>query len=158
MATVELFKVLLEKDSEKEIISAHVKTLNKKQVPNKYLNIIEYLPTETGLYYIHNKEGKIIYIGKSKNIKKRVLTHLTGKARKAEKIQKALHSVTYELCGNECLALLKEQHEIKKNPAPIKSRAQISPFCYGDSFRPLYSVPSISNRTGATRPRLFRRL
>ena len=114
-ATVELFKVLLEKDSQKEIISAHVKTLNKKQVPSKYLNIIDELPTETGVYYIYNEAGKIIYIGKSKNIKKRVLSHLTSKARKAEKIQKAIHRVTYELCGNECLALLKEQHEIKKN-------------------------------------------
>ena len=114
-ATVELFKVLLEKDSQKEIISAHVKTLNKKQVPSKYLNIIDELPTETGVYYIYNEAGSIIYIGKSKNIKKRVLSHVTAKARKAEKIQKAIHRVTYELCGNECLALLKEQHEIKKN-------------------------------------------
>ena len=114
-ATVELFKVLLEKDSQKEIISAHVKILNKKQVPSKYLNIIDELPTETGVYYIYNEAGNIIYIGKSKNIKKRVLSHLTSKARKAEKIQKAIHRVTYELCGNECLALLKEQHEIKKN-------------------------------------------
>ena len=114
-ATVELFKVLLEKDSQKEIISAHVKILNKKQVPSKYLNIIDELPTETGVYYIYNEAGSIIYIGKSKNIKKRVLSHLTSKARKAEKIQKAIHRVTYELCGNECLALLKEQHEIKKN-------------------------------------------
>ena len=113
-ATVELFKVLLEKDSRKEIISTHVKTLSKKQVPSKYLNIIEDLPSETGVYYIHNEAGKIIYIGKSKNIKKRVLSHLTSKTRKAEKIQKGIHHVTYELCGNECLALLKEQHEIKK--------------------------------------------
>ena len=113
-ATVELFKVLLEKDSRKEIISTHVKTLSKKQVPSKYLNIIQDLPTKTGVYYIHNEAGKIIYIGKSKNIKKRVLSHLTSKTRKAEKIQKGIHHVTYELCGNECLALLKEQHEIKK--------------------------------------------
>ena len=114
-ATVELFKVLLEKDSEKEIISAHVKILNKKQVPSKYLSIIDELPTETGVYYIHNQAGNIIYIGKSKNIKKRILNHLTAKARKAEKIQKAIHRVSFELCGNECLALLKEQNEIKKN-------------------------------------------
>ena len=95
------------------------------------MNIIEDLPTETGVYYIHNKEGKIIYIGKSKNIKKRVLTHLTGKARKAEKIQKALHSVTYELCGNECLALLKEQHEIKKNQPRLNHALKFRHFAMG---------------------------
>lgn len=131
MATVELFKVLLEKDSEKEIITAHLKTLNKKQVPSKYHHIIDELPTETGVYYLHNKEGKILYIGKSKNIKKRVLTHLTNKSRKAEKIQKAIHSVTYELCGNECLALLKEQHEIKKNQPRLNHALKFRHFAMG---------------------------
>ena len=130
-ATVELFKVLLEKDSSKEIISAHIKTLNKKQVPSKYLNIIDELPTETGVYYIYNEAGSIIYIGKSKNIKKRVLSHLTSKSRKAEKIQKAIFRVTYELCGNECLALLKEQHEIKKNQPRLNHALKYRHFAMG---------------------------
>lgn len=130
-ATVELFKVLLEKDSSKEIISAHIKTLNKKQVPSKYLNIIDELPTETGVYYIFNEAGSIIYIGKSKNIKKRVLSHLTSKSRKAEKIQKAIFRVTYELCGNECLALLKEQHEIKKNQPRLNHALKYRHFAMG---------------------------
>ena len=130
-ATVELFKVLLEKDSSKEIISAHIKTLNKKQVPSKYLNIIDELPTETGVYYIYNEAGSIIYIGKSKNIKKRVLSHLTSKSRKAEKIQKAIFRVTYELCGNECLAFLKEQHEIKKNQPRLNHALKYRHFAMG---------------------------
>lgn len=131
MATVELFKVLLEKDSEKEIISTHVKILNKLQVPNKYLDIVEELPTETGVYYLYDKTGKIIYIGKSKNIKKRVLSHLTSSARKAVKIQKSVHRVSYELCGNECLALLKEQHEIKKNQPRLNHALKFRHFGMG---------------------------
>ena len=111
-ATVELFKILLQKDSKKTILSTFVKTLNKKRVPNKYLHIIDELPTETGVYYLYNKAGTIIYIGKSKNIKKRILSHLTGSGRKAVKIQKSIHSVSFELSGNECIALLKEQQEI----------------------------------------------
>ncbi|MGB1972176.1 MAG: exonuclease domain-containing protein, partial [Flavobacteriaceae bacterium] len=71
IATVELFKVLLEKDSKKEIISTHIKLRQKKKIPSKYLTIIDDLPSETGVYYIYNKAGIIIYIGKSKNIKKR---------------------------------------------------------------------------------------
>ena len=140
-ATVELFKVLLEKDSEKEIISAHVKILNKKQVPSKYLSIIDELPTET-VYYIHNQAGSIIYIGKSKNIKKRVLSHLTAKARKAEKIQKAIHRVSFELCGNECLTLLKEQNEIKKiNPGSITHlNTATFPWEFGVIFLPPTTV------------------
>ena len=130
-ATVELFKVLLEKDSEKEIISTHIKTLNKKQVPNKYLAIIDDLPAETGVYYLHNKAGDILYIGKSKNIKKRVLTHLTGSGRKAQKIQKTIDSVSFERCGNECLALLKEQHEIKKNQPRLNHALKFRHFAMG---------------------------
>ena len=70
LATLELFKLLLEKDSGKEIISTYVKELNKNKVSPKFLNIIEELPSEIGVYYIHDSEGNIIYIGKSKNIKK----------------------------------------------------------------------------------------
>ena len=64
---------------------------------------------------MHDKAGKIIYIGKSKNIKHRVRNHLTASNKKALKIQRNLHRVNHELTGSELIALLKEQHEIKKN-------------------------------------------
>ncbi|MGB2475533.1 MAG: exonuclease domain-containing protein [Flavobacteriaceae bacterium] len=131
IATVELFKVLLEKDSKKEIISTHIKLRQKKQIPSKYLTIIDDLPSETGVYYIYNKAGIIIYIGKSKNIKKRVLSHLTSSSRKAQKIQKSIHSVSFELSGNECLALLKEQHEIKKNQPRLNQALKFRHFAMG---------------------------
>ena len=95
------------------------------------------------MYYIHNEAGKIIYIGKSKNIKKRVLSHLTSKTRKAEKIQKGIHHVTYELCGNECLALLKEQHEIKKNQPRLNHAMKYRHFPMGirrDSSSPYHRL------------------
>lgn len=115
MATVELFKLLLAKDSNKEILTTQVKELHKDQTPSKYLKIIERLPTETGVYYLYDKKGTIIYIGKSKNIRKRVLQHLTSDKGKAQKIQQHIAEVQFECTGNECVALLKEQHEIKKN-------------------------------------------
>lgn len=131
IATVELFKVLLEKDSKKEIISTHIKLRQKKKIPSKYLTIIDDLPSETGVYYIYNKAGTIVYIGKSKNIKKRVLSHLTSSSRKAQKIQKSIHSVSFELSGNECLALLKEQHEIKKNQPRLNQALKFRHFAMG---------------------------
>ncbi|MDO7703514.1 MAG: 3'-5' exonuclease, partial [Flavobacteriaceae bacterium] len=54
LATLELFKLLLEKDSKKEIISTYVKELNKNKVPTKFLNVIEEIPSEIGVYYIHD--------------------------------------------------------------------------------------------------------
>ena len=115
LATVKLFELLLEKDSSKKILKSQIKALHNHQVPSKYLTIIEDLPTSTGVYYLHNTVGDILYIGKSNNIQKRVRTHLTGSDRKAQKIQKNLHKVNFEVTGSELIALLKEQHEIKKN-------------------------------------------
>ena len=119
MATVKLFELLLEKDSNKQILKSQIKALHTYQVPSKYLSIIEELPTATGVYYLYNAVGDLLYIGKSKNIQKRVRTHLTGTDRKSKKIQKKLYKVNFETTGSELIALLKEQHEIKKNQPQI---------------------------------------
>jgi DNA polymerase-3 subunit epsilon len=114
-ATLKLFKILLKKDTEKTIIKAAVKSEIKSKIPGNLKSIIEELPTETGVYYIHNQEGQIIYIGKSRNIKKRINQHFTGKDRKSKKLQLQVAAVTFEKTGSELVALLKENEEIKKN-------------------------------------------
>lgn len=123
MATVKLFKMLLAKDVEKEILKNFVKTEIKSGMSPKLLDIVESLPSKTGIYYIHNEKGDLIYIGKSKNIKKRVNQHFTGTNRKSKKIQMEVYTVTYEETGSELIALLKESEEIKINK-PIYNRAQ----------------------------------
>ena len=123
LATVKLFKLLLSKDSEKEILKSLVKTEIKSGMSPKLLDIVEALPTKTGIYYIHNEKGELIYIGKSKNIKKRVNQHFTGTTPKSKKIQREVFAVTYEETGSELIALLKESEEIKINK-PIYNRAQ----------------------------------
>ena len=119
LATVKLFELLLEKDSSKKILKSQIKVLHGERVPSKYLKIIEELPNASGVYYLHNTVGDILYIGKSNNIQKRVRNHLTGSSKKALKIQKNLHKVNFETTGSELIALLKEQHEIKKNQPKI---------------------------------------
>jgi excinuclease ABC subunit C len=54
-------------------------------MPNKTLNLSEnivkvrkkalLLPFDPGVYIMKNKEGRIIYIGKAKNLRKRVLSY-----------------------------------------------------------------------------------
>jgi len=123
MATVKLFKMLLAQDIEKEIVKSFVKTEIKSGMSPKLLDIVESLPTKTGIYYIHNEKGDLIYIGKSKNIKKRVNQHFTGTTNKCKKIQLEVFAVTYEETGSELIALLKESEEIKINK-PIYNRSQ----------------------------------
>jgi len=123
MATVKLFKMLLSKDIHKTIVQTLVKTELKKGLSPKLLDIVESMPTRTGIYYIHNEKGNLIYIGKSKNIKKRINQHFTGTSGKSKKMQREVFAVTYEETGNELIALLKESEEIKINK-PIYNRAQ----------------------------------
>jgi DNA polymerase-3 subunit epsilon len=96
LATVKLFKLLLSKDLEKEIVKSFIKTEIKSGMLPKLLDIVEALPAKTGIYYIHNENGDLIYIGKSKNIKKRVNQHFTGTSSKSKKIQRDVYAVSYE--------------------------------------------------------------
>jgi len=123
LATVKLFKLLLSKDTTKEIVKEYIKTEVKPGMAPKLLDIVESLPNKVGIYYIHNEKGDLIYIGKSKNIKNRINQHFTSKVSKSIKIQKQVYAVTYEETGSELIALLKESEEIKINK-PIYNRAQ----------------------------------
>ncbi len=123
MATVKLFKMLLAKDIEKSIVKNYVRRAPKFQIEPRLKDIIDELPSITGVYYMHKSNGELIYIGKSKNIKQRVNQHFTSQAPKSKRIQLQVASVTYEPTGSELIALLKESEEIKRNK-PIFNRAQ----------------------------------
>ena len=114
LATVELFKLLLLKDNEKVIVNSLI-TETKPSSKNKWQKLINKLPNDVGIYYFHDQNGKIIYIGKSNNIKNRVNQHLTGKSKKSLNIQLEAFDITFERTGSELIALLKENTEIKNH-------------------------------------------
>lgn len=130
MATVELFKLLLIKDKNKEIVNKLIKKDDNK-IHDKFVKIIEDLKNVTGIYYLYNDCGDIIYIGKSKNIKNRVNQHITGKSNKSLKIQLELNNVSFETCGNELIALLKESEEIKTHKPKYNKALKNEIFKFG---------------------------
>lgn len=118
MATVKLFELLLSKSPEGESrILFSTKAEGKLKNLNGFLKPedIDKIPGETGIYYLHDSEGNLIYIGKSKNIHKRILGHLANKgSRRSMELREKLAGISYELTGSELAALLKESEEIKK--------------------------------------------
>jgi len=127
LATVQLFKLLLEKDTEKEIVKGLIKTETLKPgLAPKLKDLLEALPSRTGLYYIYKENGDLIYLGRSRNIKKHVNQHFTGTSRKSKRLQREAFSIQYEETGSELIALLKECHEIKANK-PAFNRAPKQP-------------------------------
>lgn len=130
-ATVQLFKILLNKDSGKTIIKNSILTEKKDTLPTNLKLILENLPSQTGVYYIHDKSGNVIYIGKSQNIKKRVNQHFTGTNSKSKKIQLEVATVSYETTGSELIALLKESEAIKKNKPVLNHALKRAVFTHG---------------------------
>jgi|TARA_B110000503_G_scaffold143803_1_gene249051 DNA polymerase III subunit epsilon len=119
-ATLELFKLLLVKDIKKEIFNSSIVKDVKPKI-NKWADLVKNLKNEIGIYYFHDSNGKIIYIGKSKSIKNRVNQHLTGISNKSLKIRLELNDVSYENTGSELIALLKENKEIKTHQPKFNS-------------------------------------
>lgn len=114
-ATVALFKMLLSKDYSKEIIAQTLKKDPKPKLSARLFDIIEAVPSEMGVYYIHNEAGRIIFIGKSKNIQKKLRQHFTNDNRKSKRLQLEVSYVNYEKTGNELISILKEYTEIRQN-------------------------------------------
>lgn len=118
LATVKLFERLLELDSEPLKLKLRGPLWG---IPEE---ILRGLPEEPGVYYFYNQRGEIIYIGKSRNIKERVLQHLHNETtRKALEMRAAIADVSYELTGNDLVAQLLESEEIKRH-TPIYNRQQ----------------------------------
>lgn len=115
IATVQLFKLLLNKDNEKNIIKKAVKTDNSKKLAPKLLTILDDLPSKIGIFYIHNCSSQILYIGKGNNIRKTVNQLFLRTSKNAKIIQNNVVSVSYEETGCELFAQLKLSEEVKIN-------------------------------------------
>ena len=122
LATVSLFERLLEiqKEHTQQLTGQSLNRLTRESD----LSLTEHLPEETGVYYCYDRLGDLIYVGKSKNIKSRVITHLSNvSSRKAIRMSQEIASIDYLCTGSELVALLKESDEIKQNK-PLYNRAQ----------------------------------
>ncbi len=79
---------------------------------------IKKLPAKPGVYQFLDKDGRIVYIGKAKDIKKRVTQHFQGSKNAPAKNKKMLTLVETITCietGNEIEALILESTLIKEH-------------------------------------------
>jgi DNA polymerase III subunit epsilon len=116
-ATAKLFSLLLQNDSGNHILEA-LKQRSKDQVlpANLPKADIDRLPFSPGVYYFHDEKGKVIYVGKARNVKKRVCSHFTGNnpGQQRQEFLRNIHHVTYQDCGTELIAFVLEAVEIKR--------------------------------------------
>lgn len=124
MATTDLFQILLNHDNDDHLgFSLNKISREATLPPNLPRKTYDMLPHSTGVYYFHDKEGKVIYVGKAKDIRARVTSHFLDTAAKKLRMNKATYDISYKETGTELLALLVEAHEIKEH-FPEYNRAQ----------------------------------
>lgn len=116
-ATAILFSRLLLWDTD-GVISKMVKKTSQDQrlPPNLPPADFEQLPEKPGVYYFYNQAKKVIYVGKAVNLRKRVASHFSGHkiTPQRQHFLRDIHSISFEVCPTELIALLLECTEIKK--------------------------------------------
>lgn len=152
IATAHLFTQLVQNDTNDVIQTSLKNNATVANIPdNLERKVFDELPQSPGVYYFLNQKSQIIYVGKAKNIKKRVSSHFGGNKEEIKKqaFQSQIHHVDYYLTGNELIALLHESHEIRKN-WPRYNKAQ-------KNNKTGYSIYLYEDRQGYQRLQLARK-
>ncbi|MEO5890537.1 MAG: exonuclease domain-containing protein, partial [Ferruginibacter sp.] len=116
-ATVKLFECYLANGGD-----VHIDQMLRKSSSEQWLPLyltktdILQLPTGAGVYYFHDVKGKIVYVGKAINIKKRVSSHFTHNDadRKRQNFLRTICKVSFKECATELEAIVLESTEIKR--------------------------------------------
>lgn len=145
-ATVKLFHYLLQQDKN-DHVQTMLKANSKEQFlpPNIPADDIKKLPSHPGVYYFHDKKGKIIYVGKAKNLSKRVNSHFSNNKTNKQKQEflKKIYHITYSETATELMAFILESIEIKKL-WPEQNRSQ-------KRFEQVYGLYSFEDSKGYLR-------
>lgn len=104
---------------------------------NLPLSQYQSLPEAPGVYYFLGRDGRPLYIGKARNLKKRVASHFISdkESRRSQAFKREIHYLKFELTGSELVAGLLEDHEIRQhwpryNYAQKKRRRRYGVYAY----------------------------
>ena len=116
-ATAVLFSRLLKEGGE-NMVSDMLRRSSGEQWLPLFLDKkhIESLPSGPGVYYFHDAGGKVIYVGKALNVRKRVVSHFSNNdpEKKRQRLLRQVCRVTCKECASELHALVLESAEIRK--------------------------------------------
>jgi len=116
-ATVKVFEKLLAHDKEQHIQKSLMRNSKENMLPpNVPKDQFEKLPSLPGVYYFHDQKGKVIYVGKARNIRNRVNSHFSSgfESRQKQNFIRHTYSISFHACATELMASIMESAEIKK--------------------------------------------
>ena len=134
LATVELFKILLEKDVKQEIIRKSIVEFPGEKMDNIFKDVIDNLKENTGVFYIYNDNNKLIYIDFSKDIKNKLIKLFTSKKFIPKYVQNNFKTIKVHATGNVHIAILKTLQEI--NSLKPKINNNVDPKIFSKISKP----------------------
>ena len=140
LATVELFKILLEKDVKQEIIRKSIVEFPGEKMDNIFKDVIDNLKENTGVFYIYNESNELVYIDFSKDIKNKLIKLFTSKKFIPKYVQNNFKTIKVHPTGNVHIAILKTLQEI--NSLSPKINNNVDPKIFSK-----ISKPEIINET-----------
>jgi len=124
--------LLMEKDKNGLQTFIHEEINTKILHPNLNLDELDEIPDKAGIYKFFDDANQLIYIGKSKHIRKRIDQHLRNtKTLKGNLLIKDIARIEHELTGSELIALLLESTLIKKHQPKYNRALRKNLFPYG---------------------------
>jgi len=86
-------------------------------VPTHISELIKLIPNKAGVYQYYDKKGDLLYVGKAKNLKKRVSSYFTKKQEhgRTRVLVSKIQDIKYVVVATEMDALLLENNLIKKH-------------------------------------------
>lgn len=108
-ATLDLFKLLLIKDQANTIIQSQQEESSTKNYVTKTAILTEDLPSEKGILYFQNVDGKIIFTDYADDLYKAARKIFDSNSKKYTDTQEQTEKISYDLTGTDLIAKLMMQ-------------------------------------------------
>jgi excinuclease ABC subunit C len=86
----------------------------------------EAIPTDPGIYKMFDKQDELLYIGKAKNLRRRLFSYRSVRketaSRKTVKLVRMIHRIRYEQTESEEEALLRENELLREHRPPFNHK------------------------------------
>ena len=125
-ATLELFKILQAKDQGKQISILGQRIQKVDYHTHKVDDLVRSVKFNRGLFYLHDSDGNLLYLGASDNIRSSISRLLIAETQRAEELRQKVTTLHTESVGNWLVGRIKRNDELLQVKPPFNRAPDIT--------------------------------